>query len=168
MRIFFLLVLLAGFSASRAQDATELNRRNGFKSIKLGYPIDSVKGAVLKKDFLEKDEFPAKLYETSDREYMTIGEVIVKDIKVMTYMNQIYKIVVTTEKDARLMKALDKTYGNSIYVVRSAKYTWKADDLNLTFKAEKNRIELIYRSYPVLQKMYADKGKKIDRIAEDL
>ena len=33
--------------------------------------------------------------------------------------------------------------------------------------AVKNKIELIYRSYPVLRKMAEDKGKKIEEIAED-
>lgn len=162
----FITSLLLTIS-SQAQDADELNRRNGFKSIKLANSIDSVKGATLKRDFLEKDEFEAKLYTVKHDDYKTIGEVEVKDIEVMTYESLIYKIVVNTAKDPRVMKALEKSYGKATYVVRTTSYNWKAEKLSLTFRAHKNRIELIYRSYPVMRKMLEDKGKKIDAIAED-
>jgi hypothetical protein len=162
-----LIVLIGLTSSSQAQDKSELNRRNGFKSIKLASPIDSVKGAVLKKEFMEKDEFPARLYETSAPEYMTVGEVDVREIKLLTYQNLIYKIIVNTDKDARVMRALEKSFGKATYVVRTTSYNWTADQLSLTFQAHKNSIELVYRSYPVLRKMMEDKGKKVDRIAED-
>lgn len=160
---FLLLLVVFG----QAQDADELNRRNGFKSIKLASSIDSVKGATLKKEFLEKGEFEAKLYSAKHDEYKTIGEVEVKDIELMTYSGLIYKIIVSTAKDPRVMKALEKSYGKATYVVRTTSYNWKAEKLSLTFRAHKNRIELIYRSYPVMRKMLEDKGKKIDAIAED-
>ena len=45
------------------QDTSELVRRNGFKDIKLGSLVDSVRGATFEKDFTELKEFEAKLYE---------------------------------------------------------------------------------------------------------
>ncbi len=150
-----------------AQDTSELNRRNGFKDIKLGSSVDSIKGATFKKDFKEKDEFEAKLYEVNHSDYKTIGEVEVKNLQLMTYTDLVYKIIVTTSKDSRVMKALEKSYGKATYVVRTTSYNWKAENLSLTFRAHKNKIELIYRSYPVLRKMAEDKGKKIEEIAED-
>ena len=164
---FTLLLLTSNLLLLRAQDVTELSRRNGYKTIKLGSPIDSVKGAVLKKAFLEREEFLARLYETETPEYKTIGEVAVQQIRLMTYKNLIFKIVVTTEKDPRLMRALEKSFGKAIYVVRTNCYSWKAETLSLTFLAHKNDIELTYRSYPVYKMMLEDKGKKVDVIAED-
>jgi len=163
--LFSLFLLLI---SCNAQDAAELSRRNGFKDIKLGSSIDSLKGATLKKEFKEKNEFEAKLYEINHTDYKTIGDVEVKSLQIMTYTDLVYKILVFTAKDARVMKALEKSYGKATYVVRTTSYNWKAENLSLTFKAHKNKIELIYRSYPILQKMADDKGKKIEEIAEDL
>jgi hypothetical protein len=168
-RIGFTLLLLTGnLILLRGQNGDELNRRNGFKTIKLGGSIDSVKGAVLKKEFLERDEFPERLYETENAEYKTIGEVAVEKIQLITYKNLVYKIVVTTEKDPRLMRALEKSFGKAVYVVRTTRYSWKAESLSLTFLAHKNDIELTYRCYPVYKMMMEDKGKKVDIMAEDL
>ena len=164
---FTLSLLILSFTSSIAQDAAELNRRNGFKGIKLASSIDSVKGASFKKEFMEKNEFEAKLYEVKHADYKTIGEVEVKNLQLMTYKNLIYKIVVTTGKDERVMKALEQSYGKATYVVRTTSYNWKAEKLSLTFRTHKNKIELIYRSYPMLRKMEEDKGKKIEDIAED-
>jgi hypothetical protein len=167
LRIGFTLLLTGNLILLHAQNVGELNRRNGFKTIKLGSPIDSVKGAVFKKEFLEKGEFPVRLYETENAEYKTVGEVAVKEIQLMTYKNLIYKIIVTTEKDPRLMRALEKSFGKAIYVVRTTRYSWKAETLSLTFLVHKNDIELTYRSYPVYKIMLNDKGKKVAVMAED-
>ena len=167
MKFFLLFSLLTGFLIVNAQDAAELNRRNGFKGIKLGSSIDSVKGIVFKKEFKEKDEFPAKLYDVRNENYKTIGEVTVKEIQLMTYQDRIYKIVVTTEKDPRVMRALEMSYGKSTYSIRTGSYHWNAVDLSLTFHAFKNSLELTYRSRPVLRKMQEDKGKKVTEISED-
>lgn len=166
-RILFVIALFSTLSKSDAQDITELNRRNGFKDIKLGSSIDSIKGATLKKEFKEKNEFEAKLYEVNHIDYKTIGEVEVKNLQLMTYKDLVFKIVVSTSKDPRVMKALEKSYGKATYVVRTTSYNWAAENLSLTFKTHKNKIDLIYRSYPVLRKMAEDKGKKIEEIAED-
>jgi hypothetical protein len=168
VRLVFTILFVCGSTLLLyGQDAQELDRRNGFKTIKLATPIDSVKGAVFKKDFLEKDEFEAKLYETENGDYKSIGEVQVREVQLMTYKNLIYKIVVTTEKDARVMQALEKSFGKAVYVVRTSSYTWKGEKLSLAFLAHKNTIELTYRCRPVYRMMQEDKGKKVDAIAED-
>ena len=65
MRTLKFVLLFIGISTRCfCQDLAELDRRNGFKDIKLGYPIDSVKGYKLQKEFKEKDEYPAKLYRS--------------------------------------------------------------------------------------------------------
>jgi hypothetical protein len=165
--ILFITTMLISW-ASLAQDLAELDRRNGFKDLKLGTPIDSVKGAAFKKDVKEKNEFPAKLYEIDNDDYKTIGEVKVKKVEVKTYKNYVYEIVVITSKDTRLMKGMEKSFGKPTYILVTDTYNWKTENLSLTFKDHsKNELRLTYRCYPILKMMLADKGKKIDDIAAD-
>ncbi len=164
------LILGAIFSAYQlsAQDLTELDRRNGFKDLKLGSLIDSVRTAEFKKDVKEKNEFPVKLYEVENPEYKNIGEVKVKKVEVKTYKDLVYEIIVITNKDTRLMKGMEKSFGKPNYILTTDTYNWKTDKLSLTFKDHsKNELRLTYRYYPVLKMMVVDKGKKIDDIAED-
>ncbi len=168
MRLFFSLLLISIVNyASLAQTTTELDRRNGFKNIKLGYPIDSINGYLFKKELIEKGEFPVKLYSVQNEDLKTIGDVPVESIEVLTYQNLIYKIFVVTAKDARLMKALEKAFGKATYVVRTGSYNWKGENLSLYFVGGKTNIQLTYRSYPLIAKMKADKNKKIDIMADD-
>lgn len=168
IKIAPLFVLVLFISRSFGQDIAELERRNGFKDLKLGTPIDSVKGAEFKKDIKEKNEFPTKLYEVENENYKHIGEVKVKSVEVKTYKDVIYEIIVITHKDTRLMKGMVKSFGQPKYNMIGDTYTWWGQNLSLTFKDHsKHEIKLAYRSYPVIKMMYADKGKKIDEIAED-
>jgi hypothetical protein len=170
MRLFvFSLLLLASISSHhRVHAQSELARRNGFKDIKLGALIDSVKGAEFKKDFIEGKEFQAKLFEVHHRDYDKIGTVEVKHIELKVYKGLIYQINVFTEKDPQVMKALEKTYGKAIYSIRSERFYWKATDtLSLVYKGHSKKIELIYRSIPVGKLMFIDKGKKVEEIADD-
>ncbi len=167
MRLRITLLLIIICTSTQAQNSYELEKRNGFKSIKLGSPIDSIKGYTFKKDLKEKNEFDVKQYTVDHEEYKKIGDVAVQDIQVLTYQNLIYKIFVTTDKDPRLMRALEKAFGKATFVVRTSSYNWKAESLSLYFLAGKNSIELTYRSYPLLLKMKADKNKKVELIADD-
>lgn len=168
MRNFLLSTLILTAFVSQAQDLAELDRRKGFKDIKLGAPVDSIKGAVFRKDIKEKNEFPAKLYEVDNDNYKSIGEVKVKKVELKTYKDHIYEIIVVTSKDTRLMKGMEKSFGKPIYILPTDTYNWKTDTLSLTFKDHsKNELRLNYRYYPLLKKMLEDKGKKIDDIASD-
>ena len=169
-RAFFIfLFLFLVISPAPAQDISgELDRRNGFKDLKLNTPIDSIKGAEFKKDVKERNEFPAKLYEVDNDSYKHIGEVKVKSVEVKTYKDLIYEIVIITHKDTRLMKGMMRTFGQPKYILTSDTYNWVGETLSLTFKDHsRNEIKLTYRCFPIIKMMFADKGKKIDEIAED-
>ena len=168
MRFVSLPLLLFVSLSAFAQDTDELARRNGFKDIKLGNHIDSVKGTSFKKEGKEKNEFPIKLYTVDNPTYKNIGEVNVKKIELKTYKDFIYEIDVTTEKDTRLMKGMLKSFGEPKYIIVTDTYNWLAENLSLTFKNHsKKEILLTYRCYPILKMMLIDKGKKVDDIAED-
>ena len=46
---------------------------------------------------------------------------------------------VVTDKDARLMKALESLYGKADYDMKNETYFWKTDQLILKFKSEGKR-----------------------------
>ena len=167
MRKFVLPILLISIQ-SFSQDIAELDKRNGFKDIKLGSPIDSVTGYKLQKEFKEKDEFPAKLYSVENPDYEKIGEVKVTKVELKTYNDLIYEIKVVAHKDSRLMKALESLYGKADYDIKNDTYFWKTENLILKFQSEgKNRLVLLYISYGLHRTMKDDKNKKVEDIAND-
>ena len=167
-RILIAFFLLTFTTYGICQDISELDKRNGFKGIKLGYPIDSIQGNKLQKEFKERDEYPAKLYEVDHPDYQTIGEVKINKIELKTYKDLIYEIRVVAHKDPRLMKALESLYGEADYDIKNETYFWKTDNLILKFQSEKkNRLELLYVSLTLLKSMKEDKDKKVDDIADD-
>jgi hypothetical protein len=164
----FLLFIVASCVTGYSQNLAELEKRNGFKDIKLGTTVDSLKGCKLKKEFMEKDEFPAKLYTIEHPDYAKIGEVSINRIEVKTYKDLIYEIIVIADKDLRIMKAMESLYGKSEYDLKRETYFWKTENIVLKFRSHsKNRLELLYIYLPVLKKMKEDKNQKVDDIAND-
>ncbi len=92
--VLFRIILQSG----NGQELTELDKKNGFKDIYLDYPVDSIKGTKLKKEFKEKHNVMAQLYEVDNPEYATVGSVEVKKIELKVYEGLIYEIRVITEK----------------------------------------------------------------------
>ena len=163
-----ILLLAATLTGFTQDDLTELDKRNGFKNIKMTMHIDSVPGAIFKKDIKEKGHHPARLYEVVHPDNATIGEVVVNKIEVKTYKGLIYEISVITAKDPRFMKGMEGALGKPIYDVRNESYTWLGKNLTLKFRqASKNSLELLYASGLVRQMMEDDNKKKIEDIADD-
>jgi hypothetical protein len=163
-----LLINLFSLSVIAQNDLTELDKRNGFKTLKMGMSIDSVKGAIFKKDFKEKGKHPAKLFDVNHPETNSIAEIPVNKIEVKTFNDLIYEITVLTPIDTRLMKGLESAYGKPVYDVRDKSYTWLGKTLSLKFRqAPKDQLELVYSSVPVKQMMFEEKTKKIEEISQD-
>jgi hypothetical protein len=169
IRYIFSALLVCLTVYTHAQTIQELEKRNGFKDIQLGTVADSVKGSKVKKEFKEKEVFPAKLYAVEHPDYEKIGEIKVKEIELKAYKDLIYEIKVTTDKDPRLMKALEALYGKASYDMKNQLYFWKTDRIILRFKAtDKNFLELEYSSPVVRGMMKDDTDKKVDDIINDL
>ncbi|MBM3178436.1 MAG: hypothetical protein FJZ78_10575 [Bacteroidetes bacterium] len=163
-----LLVIHHGYGQYQQPDSEALEQLNGFKTIKLNTPVDSVKGAVFRKSLLEKKLFEANLYQVSDENLNTIGGVRVDRIQIKSYKNLVYQIEVLTDKNPELMKGLERALGKPSFSVRTNLYSWRAKSLYLTFGTYgKNQIRLVYHSYPVYKMMAGEKGKRIEEIAED-
>ena len=165
-----LLVWLSTSSVAQTQepDSEELERRNGFKTIKLNYPVDSVNGAAFKSDLIEKGGFPVKVYAVTGEEFKTIGEVKIERIQLKTYKGLVYEIIVITEKNPNLMKAFSKALGKPSFSIRTNLYSWRSKSVVLYFEPTgKDNLKLTYKSYPVFQKMAEDKGRKVDDVMND-
>lgn len=166
MKSIAFFVLLFSSLLATAQK-TELDKRNGFKDIKMASPVDSVKGATFKKD-LKENGLPAKLYSVDLTNYSSIGEVKINSIELRTYKGFIYQIEVLTEKDTRLMKGMEAALGPSTHNVRDETYNWGGENLSLKFKSRsKSQLELLYTSSIVLKMMAEDKKQKIKDISND-
>jgi hypothetical protein len=167
-RSLFLFILIHFFFHTKAQTVSELERRNGFKDIKLGMRVDSLTGIKFKKDLKVNDEFLVKLYSVENPEYAKIGEVDITKIEVVAYKDLIYEITVVTDKDSRVMKALEKIYGLAEYDMKQETYFWKSSEIVLKFRSHsKNKLEMVYTSPKILTLMKEDKGKKVQDIADD-
>jgi len=166
-KIFLTTLTLALISLNGLSQETELDKRNGFKDIKLATPIDSIKGAKLKKELKEKGH-AVQLYTIDHPDYTTIGEVKIESIEAKAYKGLIYEIVVITEKDERLMKGMERALGKPNYNVRDESYNWGGQRVSLKFSSfSKSQLSLAYSSHLVHKMMKEDKAKKIDAIADD-
>lgn len=166
MRFAFLFTLSIIAFCSYGQQ-TELDRRNGFKDIKLASPIDSVKGATFKKDF-KHNGLPVKLYIIEHTDYSSIGEVKINQIEASTYKGLIYQLVVLTERDTRLMKGMESALGKPVYNVRDESYNWSGENVGLKFRSHsRNQLSLDYTSLVVAKMMQEDKKQKVKDIAND-
>lgn len=151
-----------------AQHASELDKRNGFKDIKLGALADSVKGISFKNEITNKEGQVSKVYKVDHPDYKKIGEVVVEEVEITGYKGLISIIKVVTIKDTRLMKGMELALGKSEWDLRNELYFWRGKNLLLTFKAvEKDKIELTYTSFPIIEKMKEDKKKEVEDIADD-
>ena len=151
--LLFVLFFFLCLQPLSAQDVSELEKRHGFKDIRLESVIDSVKGVKLKKEFKERDEFPARLYSVENTDYTKIGEVKIKKVELKTYKDLIYEISLVVDKDPRVMKALESLFGVAEYDAKNETYFWKTESLVLKFRPDgRNHLELLYTSY-VIHKM---------------
>lgn len=167
-RLLFTLFLFAPLQTLFSQGVSELEKRHGFKDIRLESVIDSVKGAKLKKEFLERDEYPARLFSVENTDYTRIGEVKIKKVELKTYKDLIYEISLVVDKDPRVMKALESLFGVAEYDAKNETYFWKTESLILKFRPEgKSHLELLYTSYVIHKMMKDDKKKKVENIAND-
>ena len=165
---YLILSLTMCYHISTQAQLSELDKRNGFKDIKLGMEIDSLQGTKFKKDIKLNNEFPVKVFSVDDPAFSSIGEVHVSNIEVKTYKDHIYQIHVLTDKDTRLMKALESIYGKADYDLKRETYFWKGENLILKFRSHsRSQLELTYTSFIIQKQMKDDKGKKVQAIADD-
>jgi len=150
------------------QDLEELDRRNGFKDIKLGSNVEQYEGLVLVSSAEDESVPEGKRYTPQSGYYQDIGGIKITGLDVNVYRLQIYSISVKTVKDPNLLKALRKAFGQPAQILGNSSYEWKTDKLILVYRSySKQEIELFYNSFDMRKKMKEDKDKKVQEIADD-
>lgn len=169
LEIMRLILAFVMFSCSMgfAQNA-ELDRRNGFKDIKLNSQVSAYDGLELKKSVNDKTFPEAELYMPKKGFYETIGGKKIHSLTVKTYKGDIFEIKVIVSKDADLYKGLKKNFGDPKFDLRKDEYYWATEKLRLSYASlSKSKIVMTYWSYPVHQKLKDNKKKEIEAIADD-
>ncbi|MDX1627493.1 MAG: hypothetical protein R3345_02270 [Fulvivirga sp.] len=165
----FLILLMAVPIGLFAQSVEELEKRNGFKDIKLISSPHSYEGLELKKEGVDDETFPnTRIYEAKKGHYERIGKIKIHDLEVYAYKDSIYKIVVVTEKDPKLYQGMKKLFGEPEYAYGSDRYYWMTDKLRLSYGSHgRNKIEMTYFSYLMVEKRKQEKEEVIEDIADD-
>ncbi|UII34078.1 hypothetical protein LVD17_09655 [Fulvivirga ulvae] len=168
MALRFVILFLMMSGKLLAQGAEELDRRNGFKDIKMTSNIAEYEGLEYKKD-IEDEVFPqAKLYTAKKGYYENIGSLKIFDLEVKVYKDSIFEIKVITEKDPNLYKGLKKAFGEPEFAYRSSKYYWQSERLKLMYSSHSNnKIEMVYRSYLMNDKLKEEKKQEVEEIVDD-
>jgi len=164
----FILFLLAISVAGKAQGAEELEKRNGFKDIKLMSAVSSYEGLVLKKETEHERYKTVGIYKAKKGFYETIGTLNIKELEVKTYKGGIFQIFVLVEKDPKLYRGLKKSFGPPEFSLRGQTYYWATPKLKLSFRShDKNSVELVYYSYLMEKELDEEKKQEIDDISSD-
>ncbi|MTI22905.1 hypothetical protein E1176_17870 [Fulvivirga sp. RKSG066] len=167
-KVWLLFILLP--TIVYGQGVEELEKRNGFKDIKLTSSVSAYEGLELKKDDVNIDEtFPnSTLYTAKKGHYESIGKLKIYDLEVYAYKDSIYQINVVTEKDPNLYKGMKKLFGEPKYGYRSEVYYWSTDKLKLEYGSHsKNKIAMTYYSHLMVEKRKEEKKQVVENIADD-
>ncbi len=169
MRLFVWLLFISIPAIVNAQGVEELEKRNGFKDIKLTSVVTEYEGLELKKEAVEDETFPnTTVYTPKKGYYETIGSLKIYDLEVYAYKDSIYQIKVITEKDPNLYKGMKKLFGEPEYGYRNEVYYWASPRLKLQYGSySKNKIEMVYFSYLMVEKRKQEKKQVVEEIADD-
>ncbi|MEO1050889.1 MAG: hypothetical protein AAFX87_09685 [Bacteroidota bacterium] len=169
--ITFLLITFISFGSLAQEVNEELEKRNGFKDIKLMSDVEAYEGLVLKKT--EEDQITkeitkeVELFAAKKGFYQSIGSIKVQDLEVKAYKKLVYEIKVITPKNPKLYQGLKKIYGKPKFS-GVEKYVWRSTNLQLTFRSlEDNKLELVYTTFLIADTLSQEDEKEIEDIAND-
>jgi len=165
MRTFIFSILLTASFFVQAQN-NELDKRNGFKEIKLLSNASDYEGLKFEKN--DSEEFKA-IYSKKSGYFESIGDIEIKDLKVYTYNDLIYRIEIFAEKDPRLFKGLEKAFGEAKYSVVSNDYVWQGENVKLSFASHQKgkMVVMNYSTYLIKNIIKQDKNKTIEDLSAD-
>ena len=167
-RIYLVLILLCIHVDLWAQGAEELDKRNGFQDIKLASAVGDYEGLEYEKDIEDKIFPEAKLYAAKKGYYESIGSLKIYDLEVKVYRDSIYQIRIVTEKDPNLYKGLKGIFGEPEYAYGTNKYYWQSDKIKLLYSSHSNnKIEMVYNSFVMREKLKEDRKEVVDDIMSD-
>jgi len=169
MRLVCVVLLLISGLVVSGQGIEELDKRNGFKDIKLLSSASEYEGLELDKTEVDDETFPnTSIYNAKKGYYESIGNLKIHDLEVFAYKDSIYKIIVITEKDPKLYKGMKKLFGEPEYAYGTERYYWNTDKLKLAYSSHsRNKIEMEYFSYLMVEKRKQEKKQAVEEIVDD-
>lgn len=166
MKAAIVLLLAALPLLSLAQNGKELDKRNGFKDIKLLTDVSTNEGLEYWKP--QKDMPKHDFYRNAKGAYKTIGDVQVYKVTVSTYRNLAYKIEIIAAKDENLFRSLEKAFGKIKYSMGSQISYWEGANVRLTYESESaSKIKLTYSANGIKQIIASDKKKVVDSLSSE-
>jgi hypothetical protein len=166
MRALIILFVYTLPLFAEAQNSSELDKRNGFKDIKLLTDISTLEGLEYWK--AQKDKPKYDLYKNTKEAYRNIGNVKVFKVTVYTYRNLAYKIEVISEKDEKLFRSLEKAFGKIKYSMGSQVSYWAGEHVRLTYESvNAGKIKLTYSAHGINQIIASDKKKAVDSLSSE-
>ena len=165
----FILTFLTVFPTFLfSQGVEELEKRYGFKDIKLASKVTEYPGLTFKKNIKDKIYPNAKLHVARKGHYESIGSLKIFGLEVKTYKDEIFEIKVITEKNPDLYQGLKKAFGEPEFSLASNTYFWRSSSVKLTYIANiKGKIEMVYTSLKMRDKLKSDQKEVVDIISDD-
>ena len=166
MRILITLLFLCFSLASFGQLSKELDKRNGFKDLKLLTDVTTYTGLEYWKD--DKSKADHAFYKAKKGSYELIGDVEIYKITVYTYKNKIFRIEVITPNDEKLYRSLEKAYGKINSSIAASYSFWDGENLRLNYETiGSKKIRLTYLSKQIKQIIARDKKKAVDSLSSE-
>jgi hypothetical protein len=166
MRILITLLFLVISVSSFSQFSAELDKRNGFKDIKILTDVTSYPGLEYWKNDKSKEDHA--LYRAKNGSYEKIGNVEIYKITIYTYRSLIFKIEVITANNEKLFRSLEKAYGK-LHSSLAASYSyWDGEKVRLNYETlGSKKIKLTYLSKQIKQMIALDKKKAVDSLSSE-
>jgi len=166
-QLFIPFLLFFCFSVA-AQGVEELEKRNGFKDIKLASDVTLYEGLIFEKEIDDEKFGKLQIYIRKKEHYTNIGIIKIDYMEVRTYNGEVYEVQVVINKDPKMYGGLKKAFGPPQYSPVTNDYFWRADSLKLMYRSYgKNQLEMVYHSYVIDRKLKDEKKEEIDDIASD-
>jgi len=167
-KALFILFLSLTTVMLQAQSVEELDKRNGFKDIKLATEVHLYEGLEYKEEIPDEHFKQLAVYTKKKGYYESIGSIKIHNVEVLAYNGEVYKIKVITEKNPKLYSGMKKAFGEPTFSPRGDNYYWATDKVNLTFgNNAKTKLELIYTSHVMKGRLKKDKEEEIEEISKD-
>jgi hypothetical protein len=166
MRILITLLFISASLSGYSQKSNELDRRNGFKDLKILSDVTIYPGLEHWKD--DKSKPDHAIYRSKKGNYEKIGEVEISKMTVYTYRDLIYRLEVITDKDEKLFRSLEKAYGKINSSIAASYSFWEGENVRLNYETEgSKKIKLTYQSKQIKQIIALDKKKEVDSLSTE-
>ena len=166
--LFFIPLILFMSVSSYGQNVEELEKRNGFKDIKLASDVNQYEGLEFLKEIDDEKFGKLQIYTRKDEYYTHVGSIKINGLYVTVYNGEVYLIQVIFDKDPKMYGGLKKAFGSPKFSPVTSDYFWQADSLKLIYRSyDKKQLEMIYHSYVIEWKLKDEKKEEIEDIASD-